>query len=121
MILCDGHPPKKLGEIIDGKTELIRFDGVTATQVYIGGLDYLTKAELQWREEPIMGRDDDGNEIQVDVWELLTLDEIAEQLKDNPFMLITIFIDDPMQGEILQYGNYNDGKWYRKGNTMGYA
>ena len=121
MILCDGHPPKQLGEVIDGDTELIRFDGVTATQVYIGGLSFLTKAELVWRESPIMAPDDEDGETQVDVWEMLTLNEIAEQLKDNPFMLITIFIDDPMQGEILQYGNYNDGKWYRIGNTMGYA
>lgn len=51
--------------------------------------------------------------------EVLKLSEIVEQLKGKCIM-ITIFIDEPLKGRILQYGNYGDS-WWEIGNTCGYA
>lgn len=71
--------------------------------VYVGGLTDLAPAELHWREN-------DGEEV-------LTLKEIAGQLEAT---IITVFIQEPMGGVILQWGNYGD-EWWQIGETCGYA
>ena len=48
----------------------------------------------------------------------LTLKEIKEQLNGLPIRIIN---DNGLNGEIYEYGNYNDGKWYLYGITKGYA
>lgn len=124
MIITNGHKPKQLGEAIDGDTEIVRFDGVSTATVYYGGLSYLDRACLEWRKEEITAPDDEASEVPVDEWELLTLNEIVEQSKankDTATNLITVIIENPRSGEIWQYGNYHDGKWYRIGNVYGYA
>lgn len=90
--------------------ELCKFDGVDSTNVYVGGLDFLKPAQLEWRKI------DWGYEI--GEVELLKLSEIVEQLGKK--QIITIFIEEPMRGTILQYGNYGD-EWYEIGTTCGYA
>lgn len=86
--------------------ELIQFDGVDETIVYKGSFSYLEKAELKWRSA--------DKDIKV-----LRLSEIVEQLKDETHM-ITIFVQEPLRGAILQYGNYGDS-WWEIGHTCGYA
>lgn len=105
---------KQLGEVIPGETEICEFDSVTASIVYTGGFSNLEKADLNWRKV--------GGEHTGDL-NILTLDEIVEQLRTDPDFdpQITVVIDDPLSGEILRYGNYNDQKWYRVAKTMGYA
>lgn len=100
--------------IIPDNTKIYRFDGVDATTVYTGSFDSLEKAELIWHIDKEMAC------ITETYGEWLTLDEIAHQLKGKTHM-ITIFVDQPLHGEIWQYGNYNDGTWYRIGETIGYA
>lgn len=91
--------------------EICEFDGVNSSAVYLGSFDNLKKAKLIWRKENL-----DFMEINV-----LTLDEIRNQLKQrNPYVMITIFVNSPLHGEIIQYGNYGD-EWYRIGETCGYA
>ena len=106
-------------EVIDGKTEICKYDGVIAAHVYNGGFINLEKADLKWRfvKEEYMYLDAEG-EIEV-----LTLDEIVDQLRTDPDFdpQITVIIDEPMGGEIWRYGNYNDHKWYRTGVTAGYC
>lgn len=101
-------------EEIKKDIELIRFDGVSETIVYMNSFSDLKKAELTWREA--------GEEISEMLGieaEVLKLSEIKEQLKGKCHM-ITIFINDPLQGTILQYGNYGDS-WWEIGGTCGYA
>lgn len=88
---------------------LCKFDGINTTNVYVGGFAYLHPALLRWRKEE--------NDYMGD-YEVLKLSEIVEQIGKNN--VITIFIDEPMRGYILQYGNYGD-EWYEIGTTCGYA
>lgn len=97
--------------------EVCAFDGVNSASVYLGSFDYLQKADLEWKKEFIESM---GMEL-----ETLTLDEIKEQIREKycmsgNFGMITIFINSPLHGEILQYGNYGDS-WYQIGETCGYA
>lgn len=79
------------------------FDGVEVSGVYRGTLTCMVRAndELSWH---------DGK--------FLTLAEIAKQLNGAP--LITVIVDRPLSGEILQYGNYGD-EWWQVGELDGYA
>lgn len=52
---------------IDGNIEIVRYDGIGSSTVYLGGLSYLKKAELKWRTI-----DEDGLKFDV-----LTLSEIV--------------------------------------------
>jgi hypothetical protein len=97
------------------KYEVVKFNGVDSTSVYLGFFDNLLHLRLVWRKEKIF---EIGEE-----WECLTLDEIKEQVcavwnTDKP--IITIFIQEPFKGTILQYGNYGDS-WWEIGETCGYA
>ena len=86
-----------------------KWDGVCAAGVY-GGVSTKLRAltdNLAWHVS-------DG----VDRMAWLTLDEIRKQLPKEA--MITVWISAPLAGEILQYGNYHDGKWYRIGETSGY-
>ncbi len=87
------------------------FDGVSGTGVYLGGLDELTRINdwLTWRED---------SERQDMVCKELTLAEISKQCW--AYGLITVIVNEPLSGKILQYGNYGD-KWYQIGETCGYA
>lgn len=89
--------------------ELCRFDGVNATAVYVGSMTELQLADLEWRHEDCEYRGD---------IEVLKLSEIVDQLWEAT--IITVFINEPMSGTILQYGNYNDGCWWEIGKTDGY-
>ena len=93
--------------------ELCHFDGVDAVEVYKGSFDNLEKASLKWRIADEKTCRIMGMEI-----ELLKLSEIVEQLSDAD--MITIFIEEPLKGKILQYGNYGKS-WYEIGTTCGYA
>jgi hypothetical protein len=95
--------------------ELIRFNGVDATHVYLGGFYGLKSLDLKWRKERI---EEIGEE-----WECLTLEEIKQQaieVSKYEEPLITVFIQEPFKGIILQYGNYGDS-WWKIGETCGYA
>lgn len=95
---------------------IVRFDGVTMSSVYIGFVNELhdiTK-RLNWRKI-------DAEEYGYHA-EGLTLKEIYDQVsKDMGRPIITVFVNDPMHGEIYQCGNYADGKWVKYGTTIGYA
>lgn len=93
--------------------EICTFDGVNSSNVYIGSFEYLQKADLKWKKEFV-------ESMSMEI-ETLTLDEIKEQiLAKYDIEMITIFINSPLHGEILQYGNYGDS-WYQIGETCGYA
>ena len=96
---------------LDGNTEIVRFDGVTNSTVYIGGFGYLENAtdSLIWREEEM---------ADMDKCECLTLKEIYEQLGNQ---MITVFVEEPLAGLIYQCGNYDDGEWWQVGTLEGYA
>lgn len=101
-------------KVIEEDLELCHFDGVDAVAVYVGGLTDLVKAKLKWRTAD----EETCRALCMDV-EMLKLSEIVSQLGDA--FLITIIIDEPLKGRILQYGNYQDCKWYEIGTTCGYA
>ena len=108
------HPPKKLHEEIPGDTVIWRFDGVGAATVYRGWLTGLEPANVKWKTTNISiwtANATDGEP------EFITLDELAEQF---PGERLTVIIDKPLCGEILNYGNAGR-KWLRIGITGGYA
>jgi len=99
--------------------ELCTFDGVTAATVYIGGFANLKLANgsLKWRIDKAMG------EQCYNPYNVLTLKEIQTQLSNQyggHCPMITIFMESPLSGAILQYGNYGDD-WWQVGSLMGYA
>lgn len=98
------------------------FDGVTSAGVYAGGLSCLRPVELKWRTESMYGLDLTGEPEEEgadrDTVQALTLAEIAKQLKAEP--LITVFVDDPFDAVVYQYGNYGPS-WVRLGVLAGYA
>ncbi len=52
----------------------------------------------------------------------LTLGELKEQLMAAGFKgLMTLFVNRPMDGEIYQIGNYNDGEWCEIGTLNGFC
>ena len=108
------NPPKKMHEKIPGDTKIWKFDGVSAATVYTGWLRCLEKVRIRWNnteESREIANACDGCP------EYITLDELAAQFPDQ---LITVVIDDPLSGEIWNYGN--SGKnWVRIGITGGYA
>ncbi len=105
MTVISGYAMKKVA----GDTEVYRRDGVNGTGIYIGSLDALEKANIEWqRVEYDMGD-----------FEVLKLSEIASQLPN--VRLITVITDSPFSGKIYQYGNYCDGEWWEVGSTCGYA
>lgn len=104
----DGSRMEKMREI-DGNIEIVRYDGIGSSTVYLGGLSYLIKAELKWRTI-----DEDGLKF-----DILTLSEIVEQLGSN--QIITIINEKPLSGSVWQYGNYSDGSWREIGKLEGYA
>ena len=73
------------------------------TGVYAGGFSDHEKVDLKWHKAT--DRD------------YLTLSEIAEQANAT---LITVFVETPFEGRILQYGNYGND-WWEIGKTGGYA
>ena len=94
-----------------------RFDSIEHTSVYLGGLNDLKDVSdtLEWHTQWVEG-------LYMDVG-TLSLSEIYEQLKERnkEREIITVIQNDPMRCEIFQCGNYDDGKWYRLGEIMGYA
>ena len=94
---------------IEVDLELAKFDGTTSVTVYKGGMSRLKEADLKWREEET-GCIEGDNKV-------LKLSEIAEQVKGD---LITVVIEGPLRGEILQYGNYGP-EWWQIGTLTGYA
>ena len=64
----------------------------------------------------------------IDYIEVLTLDEIVEQAREKVSddyirengLMITVFIEGPLEGKILQYGNYGNS-WWQIAKTSGYA
>lgn len=98
-------------------TEIIRFDGITVSAVYIGFLEdmkCITK-ELPWRKdgEPM----EYGQSV-----EWMTLKDISDYAnRKYPNAIVTVFSSSPLHGEIYQYGNYRDVGWVGYGRTMGYA
>lgn len=92
--------------------ELCKFDGASCTAVYVGDMASLYPATIKWR------RVEDGEFGEIEV---LKLSEIVEQLEEKNVPIITVIIDSPMYGKILQYGNYPDDCWYEIGQTCGYA
>lgn len=96
--------------------EIVEFDGLTASAVYLGGLDDLKKCNqyLDWHIDDTHANDFGR------VFKYLTLDEIAKQLCHDGLRIITIIHNDPKRSRILQYGNYGD-EWWVLGGVMGYA
>lgn len=109
-------------ELIANDTEICKFDGVTTTTVYLGGMSELVNIndKLKWHNQGHIGLL--GLEI-----ETLTLEEVVNQLKNEEIInkqyseIITVIIDSSLNGSIWQYGNYRDGKWHQIGTTIGYA
>lgn len=98
-------------------TEIIRFDGITVSAVYVGFLGdmkCITK-ELPWR------KGDEHMEYGQPI-EWMTLKDISDYAsRKYPDAIVTVFSNSPLHGEIYQYGNYLDVEWVEYGRTMGYA
>lgn len=109
-------------EVIANDTEICKFDGLTTTTVYLGGMSELVNItnKLKWHNQGFIR--EFGLEI-----ETLTLEEVINQLKNEGIIneqypeIITVIIDASLNGAIWQYGNYRDGKWHQIGTTIGYA
>lgn len=108
------HPPKELHKEIPGDTVIWKFNGIGAAAVYLGWLTDLTPAVVKWRQND---ESLETAEICDGEPDFITLDELAEQFPDQ---MITVIIDDPLDGEIYNYGNAGK-KWLRIGTTGGYA
>lgn len=108
------HPPKTLYEEIPGDTVIWRFDGVRSATVYTGWLSDLVPADVKWRQDDESYETAELCDCEADY---ITLDELAEQF---PKKQITVIIDDPLDGEIWNYGNAGK-RWIRIGITGGYA
>ena len=103
-------PDYKLGQQVDGKTIIYGWNIVTESAVYTGGITNLHKVEPKWHTDDLEFKGD---------MQWLTLDEIAEQFKDKEH-LITVFVNDPVEGHCFQYGNYGD-YWVYYGRMFGYS
>ena len=109
---------------IDPSFELTDFDGVDAAYVYCGsmpGLEFMNK-RLKWRD-----CDEKTNKMLGIEAHVITLKEIVDQIRKiniedigMDYVIVTVFIESPMNGIILQYGNHGD-KWYKIGDYAGYA
>ena len=109
---------------IDDSFELTDFDGVDAAYVYSGSIPALElmNRRLKWRD-----CDEKTNKMLGIEAHVITLGEIVDQIRKinkkeigMDFAIVTVFIDSPMNGIILQYGNHGD-KWYKIGDYAGYA
>ncbi len=92
------------------------FDGVTDCGIYLGGLARLKRVnkDLKWRIDKDLAVmcECDGK--------ILTLSEIAEQLKGRGYGVITVITISPLSGIVLQFGNYGE-EWWEIGKLDGYA
>lgn len=96
------------------KWEICEDDSVTCATVYEGSFGNLRRSErLKWRF------DDTQSDYFGFPNKIITLAEIAEQLRDHAD-IITVFVDEPLYGKIFQYGNYGDF-WVYLGEFAGYA
>lgn len=95
--------------------KIYRFGPTDGAGVYIGGVTALkaVTGELIWRKT---GEGEYSTEY-------LTLGEIYEQLERmyGPHVIITVFTETALHGNVYQCGNYERGLWVRHGNTDGYA
>lgn len=113
-----------MNDEITNETEFIEFDGVDSTTVYYGGMSWLQKIPLEWRNDQEYAERLCFKEAHV-----LTAGEILEQVwewcKENTKtyrgFIVTIVCEGPLSGRIYQYGNYSDGTWTCIGQTQGYA
>lgn len=52
----------------------------------------------------------------------LTLNECLEKIGGTRYgQVVTVIMEQHLEGRIYRYGNYFDGKWYQIGTTCGYA
>lgn len=106
MSVKNGFAMKK----VESDLELCRYDGMTETTVYAGNVNNLKIVDLKWRK------------VYCEYFgaiEFLNLSEIQKQLYELPF--ITVVVNHPTAGQILQYGKYNDGCWWEVGRLCGYC
>ena len=115
----DEPTPKGVDELerTDFQTlQVVDFDTVNQTSVYLGGLRNLQNItkDLFWHKEYV-----EGLEMEVGT---LTLSEIWEYVKSsyNNQRIVTVFVDSTTHGDIYQCGNYEEGKWVKLGETQGY-
>ena len=95
-----------------GEFVVCKFDGVDVASVYRNGFDDLKLLRMKWRCNEKLSK-----ELGFE-YHYLTLNEIVDQL--GRCGIITVFIEGPLSGEILQWGNYGDS-WFRVGELAGYA
>ncbi len=99
---------------VAGSIEIVKFDGIDSSAVYLGGITRLKNVtdQLEWHVE-------ESSETDV---ESLTLDEIYHQCRDKfGLSIITVFVDSPLSGRIYQCNNYDNGLWVQYGELRGYA
>ena len=99
--------------------EICRFDGICVATVYVGSYSNLKPLsdKLSWRE------DEERGELCYKPFQVLTLSEIVEKATNiygGKCPMLTIFVESPLSGYILQYGNYGD-EWWQTGDLDGYA
>ena len=105
---------------IDPERELIQFDGVSVVSVYKGWIDEMVPVSraLEWRPCDY----ETCEMLCLDAF-CLTLNEIREQVQQitgEEKVMINVFIDGPLHGAILHYGNCGD-RWVKLGDYSGYA
>lgn len=93
-------------------TVITLWDGVESASVYGGWLTRMKLVSVKPRREKV---------VTGDVFEMLTLKEIADQVIEKyKLPSITVITDSPMHGTIYHYGNHGDC-WEKVGETCGYA
>lgn len=96
--------------------EFLRFDGVTSTTVYLGGLSRLVPAYIEWNHT-----DEEFNRAIMMQGEYLKLSEIRDRCLDKyGYDVITVIYEGPLRTDIYQWGNYGD-EWWIVGEAGGYA
>lgn len=105
---------RKLWDVIPGDTEILKFDGVSSSTVYIGFTDSMKKASIRWRIDDKF----DYPEFGIDPY-VITLDEIRSQY---PKGIVRVFINDMFWSEIWEIGNYPEKEeWIVAMKGIGYA
>lgn len=53
----------------------------------------------------------------------VTLEDIREMCETEGYEegIITVIVENPLEGVVYQYGNYANDMWYIHGTTQGYA
>lgn len=96
-----------------------RFDEVSILTIMVDNA-LVDLSELNWHHDI-----ESESNYDPSCGDFLTLEEISGQILDKApsgeNQIIEVRIENPLKGVIYQYGNCQDNKWHKHGETRGYA